>query len=84
MRSLAGPELAQTYGWYQVMLNLRVVETYAQHGLPFLRRLKETLPVDTMDDWTTESLLDCLEQIAPGFQRWADKFKSGTKKSGND
>ena len=84
MRSLPGPELAQTYGWYQVVLNLRVVEIYAEHGLAFLRRLKETLPVDTPDNWTTESLLDRLERIAPGFQGWADKFKRGTNRPGNN
>ena len=83
MRSLPGPELAQTYGWYQFALNLRVVDVHAEHGVAFLRAIK-TFPVDTLADWTTESLLARLEQIAPGFQRWADTFQSGKKRPGNN
>jgi hypothetical protein len=76
MRVLPGPELARTYGWYQLVLNLRVADLYAAHGLDFLRRLRNTLPVDTMDAWTTESLLARLEEVAPGFQSWADRFRN--------
>jgi hypothetical protein len=79
MRTLPAAELAQTYGWYQNALNLRVADIYGEHGLAFLRTLKETLPFRTMDTWTTESLLGYLEQIAPGFQRWADRLQKGAK-----
>jgi hypothetical protein len=77
MRGLPPAELASTYGWYQVVLNLRVADIYATHGLGFLRALKENLPFHSMNTWTTESLLADLERITPGFQRWADEFQKG-------
>jgi hypothetical protein len=60
-----------------VVLNLRVADIYANHGLGFLRALKEKLPFHSMSTWTTESLLADLERIAPGFQQWADEFQKG-------
>lgn len=83
MRSLPGPELARTYGWYQLALNLRVADVYAEHGLGFLRRLKDALPLDSLGTSTTEGLLPRLERIAPGFQRWVDSLQSGTGRSGS-
>jgi hypothetical protein len=77
MRGRPPAELASTYGWYQVVLNLRVADIYANHGLGFLRALKEKLPFHSMSTWTTESLLADLERIAPGFQQWADEFQKG-------
>ena len=77
MRALPPAELAPTYGWYQTVLNLRVADIYAKHGLAFLRTLKDRLPFRTMDTWTTESLLGHLENIAPGFRRWADELQEG-------
>jgi hypothetical protein len=77
MRNLPADELGPTYGWYQNVLNLRVADLYEEHGLGFLPTLREKLPLDTLDDWTTESLLAHLEQIAPGFQRWADDLQRG-------
>ncbi len=81
MNDLPPNELAKTYGWYQFMLNLRVADIYDQHGLEFLRSLKGSLPWDGQDDWTTESLLTQLEQIAPGFQGWADELQGGAKQA---
>jgi hypothetical protein len=61
------------------VLNLRVADVYEEHGLLFLRTLKEKLPLRNMDTWTTESLLGQLESIAPGFQRWADRLEKDAK-----
>jgi hypothetical protein len=84
MRGLPPAELASTYGWYQVGLNLRVADIYANHGLGFLRALKETLPFQSMSTWTTESLLADLERITPGFQRWADEFQKSANHPKNN
>jgi hypothetical protein len=75
MRSLPPAELSATYGWYQNVLNLRAADVYAARGLIFLRALRETLPLRTMDAWTTDALLGDLERIAPGSQRWADELQ---------
>ncbi|HJS52899.1 MAG TPA: hypothetical protein VJ765_00105 [Chitinophagaceae bacterium] len=80
MRSLPGPELAQTYGWYQLFLNLRAAELFAEHGQNFLVKLREGLPLNEMDKWTTDLLLSHLELIAPGFRKWANNLESGIKK----
>jgi hypothetical protein len=79
MRGLPPAELSATYGWYQNILNLRVADVHAERGLAFLQELKEKLPLRNMDKWTTESLLGDLEQIAPGFQRWAARLQQGGK-----
>lgn len=83
MRSLPGPELGRTYGWYQVLLNLRAADTYAEYGIAFLRQLKTTLPVDSLDHWTTQLLLARLDAIAPGFQNWAARLPGGVRKPEN-
>lgn len=77
MRALPPDELAPTYGWYQNVLNLRAADVHAEHSLGFLRMLREELPVHAMDAWTTESLLEQLERLAPGFQEWADALQEG-------
>jgi hypothetical protein len=58
------------------VLNLRVADVYAKHGLGFLRTLQASLPFRTVDTWTTESVLRDLERIAPGFQPWADELSN--------
>lgn len=75
MESLPGSEVAPTYAWYQYLLNLRVAELYEVHGIGFLRTLRDDLPWDSVDDWTTESLLIRLEEISPGFRGWADGLR---------
>ncbi len=84
MNTLPGNELARTYAWYQFMLNLRAAEIYDQHGLGFLRALKEQLPWKDSGNWTTASLLPQLEEIAPGFQAWDEKLPRTYGKSAGD
>lgn len=84
MKSLPGSELARTYAWYQLALNLRVADVHAEHEVAFLKMLKENLPLDTIDMWTTASLLARLEKIAPGFKDWSATFHGVTKKPGSN
>ncbi|HEX6134812.1 MAG TPA: hypothetical protein VFZ24_12665 [Longimicrobiales bacterium] len=72
MLDLPPDELARTYGWYQMLLNLRVAELHDEHGLDLLRRLRRELPWAESDQWTTESILPLVERAAPGFRAWAD------------
>jgi hypothetical protein len=77
MNELPPDELAQTYGWYQNLLNLRAAELYDTHGLHFLRALKDQLLWEDSDEWTTASLLPSLERLAPGFEAWGHELESG-------
>jgi hypothetical protein len=79
MRTLPPTELAQTYGWYQYLLNARVADVHRAHGLAFLQKLKTTLPFDNLDKWSLESVLRDLEHIAPGFREWAARLKTDAK-----
>lgn len=77
MNDLPPDELARTYAWYQNLLNLRAAELYDEHGLGFLRALKDRLAWEEAGGWTTESLLASLEEIAPGFKAWARDLENG-------
>ena len=74
MRTLPPDELAQTYAWYQYTLNLRAAAVHPQQGTGFLQKMKTTLPLHDLSNWSSESLLEGLEQIAPGFRAWAVRF----------
>lgn len=76
MNALPPGQLAQTYAWYQNMLNLRAAEVYEEYGLDFLRDLNSELPWKEAGEWTTETLLPVLDQVAPGFQAWADTLSN--------
>jgi hypothetical protein len=78
MRELSGPEAADTYGWYQYMLNLRAADLYAEYGQMLLPRLRAELSIDALDRWTTKSLLDELDRIAPGFHAWVGDLERGS------
>ncbi len=77
MNDLPPDEIARTYGWYQNLLNLRAAAVYEEHGLDFLRMLKNRLVWEKAAGWNTASLLPSLEDIAPGFEAWARDLKSG-------
>jgi hypothetical protein len=78
MRDLPGPVVADTYGWYQYLLNLRAADLHSEYGEKFLPALKAELPIQTLGDWNTESLLDELESIAPGFHQWVIDLENGS------
>ena len=59
------------YGWYQNVFQKRIQAVYEEHGLDFLRRVRECF---SNPEWRPESaaeLLDVLEGIAPGFLAWS-------------
>ncbi len=77
MYDLPPDEFARTYAWYQNLLNLRAAALYQEHGLDFLREVRDQLAWEESEEWTTESLLLSLEEIAPGFRAWADSLPKG-------
>jgi hypothetical protein len=77
MRELSGPAAADTCGWYQYALNLRAADLHSEYGEVFPPRLKAGLTIDALDQWTTESLLDELDRIAPGFHSWVGALEQG-------
>jgi hypothetical protein len=77
MRPFLRPNSPPRTAGTKLFLKLRVADIYGKHRLTSLRDLKAKLPFDRMSTWTTESVLEDLERIAPGFQRWADEFQKG-------
>jgi len=77
MRTLPGPELSRTYGWYQIVLNHRAAEVYERHGIEWLTGLKSSLSWPDAADWTPEILLQQLDTAAPDLAAWARHFGSG-------
>ncbi len=75
MNDLQGPQLAQVYAWYQLLLNLRAAELYDRHGVSFLSMLS-ALDWNEAENWTTNSLLPRLEELSPGFVSWAEDLTS--------
>lgn len=77
MASLSPQQFGQVYAWYQNLLNVRAADLYAEHGLDFLRDVRDELPWTNSDEWTTDLLLTHLESFAPGFQAWAKQLQQG-------
>lgn len=72
-------------GWYHGMFESRIREIYPQLGLQFVADLKSQFPLvasraEYMKPFDTRmkpsQLLERLEKIAPGFQKWAAAFDS--------
>jgi hypothetical protein len=77
MRDLPSEEFGRTYAWYQILLNLRAAGVYEEHGLDFLRQVRDQLAWDEAGEWTMESVLSILESFAPGFEAWAENLETG-------
>lgn len=75
LRALAPAEFARTCARYQNLLNLRAADVYDQHGLEFLRAVREQLPWARSGEWTGASVLELVDAIAPGFKTWADALQ---------
>jgi hypothetical protein len=73
MNEMTGVELAQTYEWYQLMLNLKAAELFDAHGIALLPALKR-LPWDRSRDWTSAVVIESLNPINPGLSEWARNF----------
>lgn len=78
MSELAGPDMADTYGWYQDLLTLRAADLHAEHDGKFLPALKAELDIDSMDSWDSEYLVGELDRVAPGFRQWVSDLEDGS------
>lgn len=74
MYELSGPAVAQEYGWYQFLLNLRAADVHDRHGIGLLRQLEAVLDWTEADTWTSASLLQALETTVPDLVEWARSF----------
>ena len=77
---LTSPQGANTLGWYQNAFNLRAAELYEEMGPDFIRRVRSALPWARFENWTTDELLEELEEISPGFIAWADEMAERTRR----
>lgn len=69
---VASPHGGSTLGWYHNVFNLRAAELHDEHGLDFFRAIRKRLPWMRYELWTTASLLQDLDALAPGFLSWAE------------
>ncbi|MDX1567410.1 MAG: hypothetical protein R3223_06390 [Longimicrobiales bacterium] len=80
-RGFTGPlppdQAGRIFGWYQNLLNLRAATVYEEHGLGFLRRVRDKMVWDEAGDWTTGYVLSTVERFAPGFEIWAESLRDG-------
>jgi hypothetical protein len=64
------------YGWYQGMFEVHIREMYPEYGLKFLRAIREALPRSPDSPaLTPRQVLERVEKIAPGFEKWAEGFR---------
>jgi len=63
----------QNYHWYQTTFIKKVIDVYNERGLNFIREVKEKISWDK--ERTTDEMLLELEEIAPGFLKWAALLK---------
>lgn len=68
------------YGWYQLALDQRVIEIYAQRGVGYLQAVKDGFPMGAAKLDSVE-LLDKLEEISPGWKAWAADLEAGKVKA---
>jgi hypothetical protein len=61
----------ETYGWYQAMFHQRVAAAHKVSGLKFLTMLRTAGLTADVKYATAADLLKRLEEISPGFERWA-------------
>lgn len=63
------------YVWYQNAFQERIREVYSKNGLDFIRLVKEKLSDASFQPETADELLESLEEIEPGFVKWAKYLK---------
>jgi hypothetical protein len=61
----------ETYAWFQGMFHMRLAEVYESRGLEFLRDLQGAGIVAGAKQGTAAQLIARLEDVIPGFRRWA-------------
>lgn len=67
------------YGWYQLVLDQRVLEIYRQSGVDFLRKIQAAFPKDS-PKLTSRQVLEKLEHISPGWHSWSRRVEAGDVK----
>jgi len=61
----------KNYAWYQALFLVRVMEVYPQHGIGFLKKLKDySWPSGSISEYLNE-----METISPGFITWAQNYR---------
>ena len=63
------------YVWFQNAFQERIREIYPKKGVDFIRLVHERLSDSTFKPETADELLKLLEEIEPGFVKWADSLK---------
>ena len=63
------------YGWYQCVFLDRIRSVYDAQGMSFLSKLRGVWSDSEWEPESAEDLLMALEEIAPGFNAWADRYK---------
>ena len=61
----------ETYGWFQGMFHARLAELYEERGLEFLNDLRAAGLITGVKYEMATELISQLEEVVPGFQRWA-------------
>jgi hypothetical protein len=73
-------EYPGNYGWYQLALDQRVIEIYAQNGVEYLREVRKAFPAGAAK-LDTAQLISKLESISPGWTAWAAHLEAGNVKA---
>ena len=69
--------LPTNYGWYQSQFWRRGEKVYRLQGVEFLRKMKVKFPAGrTSLALSNPDLLRKLDDVCPGFTRWADELES--------
>lgn len=63
------------YVWFQNAFQERIKEVYSKRGLDFIRLAKEKLSDSAFQPKTSLELLEALEEIEPGFIKWAETLE---------
>ena len=63
------------YVWYQNVFQDRIRAVYDEQGLDFLRHTLDRLSNAEWDPESSAELLAVLEEIAPGFLAWAERYE---------
>ena len=69
-------EYPGNYGWYQLALDQRVIEIFAQSGVAYLREVRKEFPAGA-SKLSSAQLLDKLERMSPGWKAWAAQLEAG-------
>ncbi len=64
---------AENYVWWQGNITLIAHEVYKKYGFGFIQKLQRLSNIKTYQE-DDISFIIALDQIAPGFEQWAEKF----------